>query len=533
MQCITTARPTTDNNTTLTTTMAQTDSASSENIIQVIITVVIVLLLVLVGSVSTAVVLKRCSEKGKKGKKGTDDPEVGLRLITAANLNDSRQEDNNLHKACRSGILAEVRQILNHEQVDINSSGKCGCTPVMIAAEGGRRDLVDLLVRQGSDLSLRDNDDNTALHVASIKGHLKIVRYILSKKPVDVNITGHCNRTAVMAAARFGHREVFDFLVKNGSDLLTVDSDRNNILHIACIGGNVEIVKYILTKVQVDINSKGHSGMTPVMLASYLGHLSVFQLLIRKKCLLPIINERGANILHVACVGNNIEIVNYILKENIVSIYSEDGDGKTPVMLASECGHTDVFKLLVNNKCDAERVCKTGNNILHTSCSLGHVDIVKCILTEGLINIDSYGQNQMTPVMLAANNGQRHIIDILMNKKCDMKTVDKDGNTVLHMACIGGNKDIVGDILSKTLVDVNSRGQFQRTPAMVAAAHGHKEVFDLLINSGADLALVDCDGFGVLQLICMNGHLHLVEHVKNILAGLSPAHFEQACTFEV
>ncbi|XP_046569110.1 protein VAPYRIN-like [Haliotis rubra] len=191
-----------------------------------------------------------------------------------------------LHNACRRGTLAQVRQIVSHELVDINSRGKCGWTPVMIAAEGGRRELVDLLVRRGCDLSLTDDDGNTILHVASIKGHLKIVRYILSKKTVDVNITGHCTRTAVMVAARFGHRKVFDVLVKNGSDLSTVDSDGNNSLHTACIGGHVEIVKYILNNVSVDINSRGHNGKTPLMFAINFGHVRVFELLVSNGCIL-------------------------------------------------------------------------------------------------------------------------------------------------------------------------------------------------------------------------------------------------------
>ncbi|XP_067670008.1 serine/threonine-protein phosphatase 6 regulatory ankyrin repeat subunit B-like [Haliotis asinina] len=401
--------------------------------------------------------------------------------------------------------------------VDINSPGKNGWTPVMIAAECGRRELVDLLVRQGCDLTLTNDDGNHILHVASVEGHLKIVRYILSKKTVDINITGHCNRTAVMAAARFGHRKVFDFLVKNESDLSAVDLDGNNILHIACIGGNVEIVKYILTNVNVDINSRGYNKRTPVMLAANSGHSQVFELLVSKECVLKTEDGNARNILHFACVGKNVAIVNDILKRNIISIDSRDGDGKTPVMFAAELGYTDFFKILVNKPCDTQLICKNGNNVLHTSCALGHVDIANSILTEGLINIESPGQNLMTPVMFAAKNAQRDIFDLLVNNGCDMSQKDKDGNTVLHMACIGGNKDIVERILSKEPVDVNSRGQSQRTPAMMAAACGHREVFDLLVNREADLTLVDCDDFGVLQLIAMRGHSQMMEHVQNIM----------------
>ncbi|XP_067669960.1 putative ankyrin repeat protein RF_0381 [Haliotis asinina] len=421
-----------------------------------------------------------------------------------------------LHNACRRGTLAQVRQILSHELVDINSRGKCGWTPVMIAVEGGRRELVDLLVKQGGDMTLTDDDGNTVLHVASIKGYLKIMTYILSTKTVDVNITGHCKRTAVMAAARFGHRKVFDLLAKNGSDLSTVDSDGNNILHIACIGGNVEIVKYILNNVNVDINSRGHNRKTPLMFAINFGNVRVFELLVSKDCILPIVQENETNILHMACVKGNVDMVRHILKKNIVSVDGEDSMGKTPVMLAAESGHTDVFQLLVSKQCDIHKTCHDGHNILHTSCALGHVDIVRCILKEGLINIDSYGKNDMTPVMFAAQNGQRDIFDLLVNNGCDMSQKDKNGNTVLHMACIGGSKYIVERILSKEPVDINSRGQSQGTPAMMAAACGHKDAFDLLVNRGADLTLVDGRGFGVHHLACMGGHETMVEHIQNI-----------------
>ncbi|XP_067659823.1 putative ankyrin repeat protein RF_0381 isoform X2 [Haliotis asinina] len=452
-------------------------------------------------------------------KKGHPDPEVGQRLlpVSAANLDGSRRKDTMLHSACRRGTLAQVRQILSHELVDTNSRGEYGWTPVMIAAEGGRRKLVDLLVKRGGDLSLTDDDGYTVLHVVSIKGHLKVVRYVLSKKVVGVNTTGHCERTAVMAAARFGHRKVFDLLVKNGSDLTTVDSDGNNILHIACIGGNVEIVKHILSNVNVDINSRGLNGKTPLMFAINFGHVQVFELLVSKGCILPIVEENGKNILHMACVKGNVDMVRHILNKSIVSVDGEDSMGKTPVMLAVESGHTDVFQLLVSKQCDIHKTCHDGNNILHTSCSRCHVDIVKHIVTGHLINIDSCGQNRMTPVMFAAKNGQRDIFDLLVNNGCDMSQKDKDGNTVLHMACIGGSKYIVERILSKEPVDVNSRGQSQSTPAMMAAACGHKDVFDLLVNRGADLTLVDGRGFGVHHLACMGGHLPVVEHIQNII----------------
>ncbi|XP_046557461.1 protein fem-1 homolog A-like [Haliotis rubra] len=118
--------------------------------------------------------------------------------------------------------------------------------------------------------------------MACIEGHVDIVKYVLSQKVAGINSRGECGSTPLMMAAAKGHRDVFDLLVSKGADVSLVDDDGDNNLHVACIGGHVDMVKYVLSQKVADINSRGQYGRTPVMLAANMGHREVFDLLVRE-----------------------------------------------------------------------------------------------------------------------------------------------------------------------------------------------------------------------------------------------------------
>ncbi|XP_046557457.1 fibronectin type 3 and ankyrin repeat domains 1 protein-like [Haliotis rubra] len=171
-----------------------------------------------------------------------------------------------------------VKYVLSQKVADINSRGQYGRTPVMMAALKGHRKVFYFLVREGADVSLVDDDGENILHVACIGGHVDMVKYVLSQKVADINSSGQYGSTSVMVAANMGHREVFDVLVSEGADVSLVDDNRNNILHVACIGGHVDMVKYVLSQKVADINSRGQYGRTPVMKAANMGQRKAFDL---------------------------------------------------------------------------------------------------------------------------------------------------------------------------------------------------------------------------------------------------------------
>ncbi|XP_046565963.1 histone-lysine N-methyltransferase EHMT2-like [Haliotis rubra] len=153
----------------------------------------------------------------------------------------------------------------------------------MEAALGGHRDVVELLVSRGADVSLVDDNGNNTLDWACVGGDRKTVEFVLSLDGVDINSRGgRWNRTPVMWAALGGHRDVVEFLVSRGADVSLVDDNGDNILHWACWGGDRETVKFVLSLGGVDVNAWNNRGQTATDVARGRRHPQLSDLLVSR-----------------------------------------------------------------------------------------------------------------------------------------------------------------------------------------------------------------------------------------------------------
>ncbi|XP_048247637.1 myb-like protein X isoform X2 [Haliotis rufescens] len=207
------------------------------------------------------------SETLETPDRATQQPSPDKRLDTA------------LHDACRLGDLQQVKDTLSDGLMDINCRGRGGQTPAMAAARQGHNKVLLLLVDEGADLSLTADDGNNSLHHACRVGHVEIVKTVLAKNTVDINSRGQGGRTALLWAAGWGRGAIFEMLLQAGADLSAVKDGGNNILHVACHGGDLAIVKYVLSQDVVHITDRNSDWETAPMIAKRRGHTSVWKLL--------------------------------------------------------------------------------------------------------------------------------------------------------------------------------------------------------------------------------------------------------------
>uniref|UniRef100_W8B5C3 Usher syndrome type-1G protein n=1 Tax=Ceratitis capitata TaxID=7213 RepID=W8B5C3_CERCA len=112
------------------------------------------------------------------------------------------------HKAAKDGLLDVLKEAARK---DANAKDDDSMTPVLWAAFEGRLDALRLLCGRGGDPDKCDQFGNTALHLASAKGHL------------------HC----------------VDFLVKFGVNIYALDIDRHSAKDLAAINNRDDILRYL------------------------------------------------------------------------------------------------------------------------------------------------------------------------------------------------------------------------------------------------------------------------------------------------
>ncbi|XP_067659835.1 uncharacterized protein [Haliotis asinina] len=254
-------------------------------------------------------------------------------------------------------------------------------------------------------------------------------------------------------------------------------------LHGACRKGDLAEVRRILDTGRGDVNCRGVAGITPLMEAARLGHRDVVKLLVSRGADVSLVDVDGNNILHYACVKGNKRTVEFALCLDEVDIDSRGGRGRTPVMDAACEGHSHVVKLLVSRGADVSLVDDDGNNILHYACVRGDRKTVEFVLSLGVLDINSRGLENRTPIMEVAGRGYRDLVELFVKRGADVSLVSDDGDNILHWACVGGDRMTVEFVLSLNVVNIDARNNNGDTAADVAKGKGHDQLFIIVVHS--------------------------------------------------
>ncbi|GKU05909.1 unnamed protein product [Fusarium langsethiae] len=89
-------------------------------------------------------------------------------------------EARTLHEAAKHGLVDVVKQLLKNG-ADLTSRDDDGCAPINLAAGKGHEAVARLLLKKGANFEAKNNDGNTPLSFAALKGHEAVARLLLEK----------------------------------------------------------------------------------------------------------------------------------------------------------------------------------------------------------------------------------------------------------------------------------------------------------------------------------------------------------------
>ena len=163
-----------------------------------------------------------------------------------------------------------------------------------------------------------------------------------------------------------------------------------------------------------------------------------------------------------------------------------DGGDDTPLIVASELGHTDVVEVLLNAKADPN-IRKGGQSLngsvaLHHAALRGHTDIIK-LLVEASASVNTQCTQEDTALFLACQPGWLDTVTYLLDAKADVDLVNNHGRAAINTACCMGHAD-VAKLLMERNCDVNIKGNWG-TPLQEAIDDKQPHIAALLRAAGA------------------------------------------------
>lgn len=168
--------------------------------------------------------------------------------------------------------------------------------------------------------------------------------------------------------------------------------------------------------------------------------------------ILNIQDENGHTLIHLACLNNDLETIQFLL---------EHGATKKNFLVEDKFGLTPLFFVLYHfNKSNDSTVLST---ILMNS-----------------FDIDENCINDSTLLHFAAYNGNFELCRTLILMGADVNAVENEGNTPLHYACMKHHSEIVDLLLQmEAIQNSNNKGE---TPLMLANLHRNTNIINLLNN---------------------------------------------------
>ena len=168
-----------------------------------------------------------------------------------------------IHTAAWDGDLAGVQAELD-KGVDVNEAdiNFYNLAPLHYAAIHGQKEIAELLIAAGADVSANTTTRGTPLHLVAFEGHKEIIELLIAEG-ADVNaiiVSGPLQFNVGDIALNFTtDGEIAALLRKHGG--MTSEELRSGMtpLHFAAVNGHKEIVELLIAK-GADVNEKIASG---------------------------------------------------------------------------------------------------------------------------------------------------------------------------------------------------------------------------------------------------------------------------------
>ncbi|HSJ25460.1 MAG TPA: ankyrin repeat domain-containing protein, partial [Longimicrobiales bacterium] len=504
-----------------------------------------------------------------------------------------------------AGVLLDMGLPAQERVRTVREVGE-GTTLLMLAADSGRVAVAGALMDAGADVYARDHAGRTALRRAALAGHHDVVR-LLASRTLDLDATDAEGLTDLEWAARSGLGDVAALLLEAGaSPVANADGARWLPIHTAARDGH-DLLLDALIAAGSPLDAADEEGRTPLMLAAYNGNNYgvaalmmalgpgagrdatrraiefarplALQLTDSLATLGPGADDGGiasyladiesvlellgdsrraaAALLMMQAYRGKVESVEALLSGRVPGLDPESGHwGRTPLINAALGGQAGTAAVLLQAGARPDPVDSRGWTALHYAARDGRHDLLDLLLAHGA-DPGGGGQDEMSPLMLAAYNGNLYGVSALLRRLPDpapaiaaareFAAARHDELAQLAVAEAGAERDrleglrvrvddalrllaaphdatgaLLGsaawfgrlDVVARLLgegVDPDAETLLNRSALVLAAEQGHTDVAIALLQAGADPTAPGHNGWSALHVAARDGLDEFIE----------------------
>ncbi|WP_300367269.1 ankyrin repeat domain-containing protein [Brachyspira sp.] len=426
--------------------------------------------------------------------------------------NISKTHYNNLYEAIDNNDLKYIKSIISNDDININSklpedyaNNLGGATPLLYSIYKNNREITELLIENGANLKIRDFK----------------------------------TWNSIMYAAAFSDLYTISLIAQKDSALLDSKTEFNvTPLHIACEYNNLEVIMYLCTNSNIDINARDIDGWTALYHAANSKSMEAYNLLI----------VLGAN---TNIADNHNVLPATVLTRKIENDVNELRDIDIELFKAIEIDDYKAIRSLINRGANINAKDGYGLSALHLAIKNNSMYSINILLANNNIDLESklpegyfthLNNNstdavyigKATPLIYAIfkSNGDPKIVNMLIRKGADVNATDEEGWSTFLYAAAFGDSSILRNIASKNRKLINSKTKNNVMPLHMAVVYDNINNIKYLVrNLKVDINAQDDDGWTALYYAAANNKMEAYKLLLRLGAnrniknneGLKPA----------
>jgi pectate lyase len=400
-----------------------------------------------------------------------------------------------LQEAAAIGDIGLIRSLIE-EGVDVNGrEDPIFKTALHRAAIGGHKDVAELLLAKGADVNARDQFPcATPLYYAAEKGHKEIVELLIAEG-ADANAKNSQGQTPLDIAVRRGHKDIVELLRARVA---------NSSIHQAASQGDMARIKYLLEN-GFDVNARDDDSRTALIRAVMGRHIDVVKFLIEVGADVNLSDKTGFMPLTYALLNKDSNMVQMLLDKGANVNVKANWSGYTSLHWTVMIGSRELTELILEAGADVNAKSNAGETPLDIAACRDSVAIAELLVAKGA---------EVSSLHVAAYVGDQTRVEAFIAKGVETdKKIGMLGNTALHSAAAGGHAEVAEFLIDKGS-DVNAQNRSGQIPLHIAAQAGYLHVVRLLLDRGSEVSIQDKNGRTALSLAQKANHTEIVELLR-------------------